>query len=120
MEIHNLIQVAGVIDRDEADLLIDSGVNYLGFPLRLPVNSEALTEAEAASIIRSLHPPAFGVLVTYQRKKESNQGSPVCCRGQSRISLHRRWWKIEQHQSASIRDVIADLTSSTKPCHLCE
>ncbi len=37
------IQVAGVIDRREADLIINSGVNYLGFPLRLPVNKEDLT-----------------------------------------------------------------------------
>jgi phosphoribosylanthranilate isomerase len=60
-----LIQVAGIRDRAEADLVLQCGVPYLGFPLRLPVNREDLTEAEAGAIIRSLRPPARGVLITY-------------------------------------------------------
>ena len=42
----NLIQIAGVIDKEEAKLLMELGVDYLGFPLRLPVNKEDLTEDE--------------------------------------------------------------------------
>jgi phosphoribosylanthranilate isomerase len=57
--------VAGVRDRGEADLLQECGIQYLGFPLRLPVNREDLTEAEAAGIIGSLRLPARGVLITY-------------------------------------------------------
>jgi phosphoribosylanthranilate isomerase len=60
-----LIQVAGIRDRAEAALLEECGIHYLGFPLRLPVNREDLTEEEAAAIIRSLRPPARGVLITY-------------------------------------------------------
>ena len=60
-----LIQVAGIRDRAEAELLQECGVRYLGFPLRLPVNRADLTEPEAADIIRSLQPPARGVLITY-------------------------------------------------------
>jgi phosphoribosylanthranilate isomerase len=60
-----LIQVAGVIDREEARLLIACGVTHLGFPLRLDVHAEDLSEAEAAAIIRSLRPPHHGVLITY-------------------------------------------------------
>ena len=41
---NQFIQVAGVIDQQEADMLIGCGVNFLGFPLRLPVNKEDLTE----------------------------------------------------------------------------
>ncbi|MEA3411955.1 MAG: hypothetical protein U9R74_10500 [Pseudomonadota bacterium] len=63
---HQFIQVAGVIDDAEAQLLRDCGVGYLGFPLRLPVNREDLTEAAAAGIIRSLAPPAYGIAITYQ------------------------------------------------------
>jgi len=63
---HEFIQVAGVIDDAEAQLLRDCGVCYLGFPLRLPVNREDLTEAAAAGIIRSLAPPAYGIAITYQ------------------------------------------------------
>ena len=62
---NRLIQVAGVIDQAEADMLVRSGVRYLGFPLRLPVHQEDLTEEAAARIIRSLEPPARGVLITY-------------------------------------------------------
>ena len=61
----NLIQIAGVIDAAEAEMLQQCGVRYLGFPLRLPVHREDLTEEEAAAIIKSLAPPIFGVLITY-------------------------------------------------------
>jgi phosphoribosylanthranilate isomerase len=60
-----LIQVAGICDRAEAVLLQECGIHYLGFPLRLPVHREDLTEAAAAAIIRSLRPPSRGVLITY-------------------------------------------------------
>jgi phosphoribosylanthranilate isomerase len=61
----DLIQIAGVIDAAEADVLQRCGVRYLGFPLRLPVHREDLTEKQAAAIIKSLAAPAFGVLITY-------------------------------------------------------
>lgn len=60
-----LIQVAGIIDLEEAELLIKEGVDYLGFPLRLPVNKEDLSEDEAAKIIKHIPYPAKGVLITY-------------------------------------------------------
>ena len=60
-----LIQIAGVIDAAEAQMLQQCGIRYLGFPLRLPVHREDLTEQEAAAIIKSLAPPVFGVLITY-------------------------------------------------------
>ena len=61
----NLIQIAGVIDAAEAQMLQQCGVRYLGFPLRLPVHRADLTESEAAMIIKGLAPPVFGVLITY-------------------------------------------------------
>jgi phosphoribosylanthranilate isomerase len=61
----DLIQIAGVKDATEAELLRRCGVRYLGFPLRLAVHQEDLTEKEAAAIIQSLEPPTFGVLITY-------------------------------------------------------
>ncbi len=60
------VQVAGIRDREEARMLMDCGVRYLGFPLRLPVNAEDLSEPDAARIIRSMRPPARGVAITYQ------------------------------------------------------
>jgi phosphoribosylanthranilate isomerase len=61
----NLIQIAGVIDAAEAEMLQQCGIRYLGFPLRLPVHHEDLTEDEAAAIIKSLAPPVLGLLITY-------------------------------------------------------
>jgi phosphoribosylanthranilate isomerase len=62
---NDLIQVAGIIDREEAEMLVRCGVKYLGFPLRLPVHREDLSEDEASRIILTLEPPSFGVLITY-------------------------------------------------------
>ncbi len=59
------IQIAGVIDREEANLLIDCGVRYLGFPLRLPVHREDISEEDAARIIRDLPQGVHAVLITY-------------------------------------------------------
>ncbi len=59
------IQIAGVIDQEEADLLIKCGVRFLGFPLRLPVNKEDLSETEAAKIIKNLPANVYGILITY-------------------------------------------------------
>ena len=62
---HNVIQIAGIIDRAEADLLMAAGVDFLGFPLRLAVNREDLSEARAAEIIKTIHEPHRAVLITY-------------------------------------------------------
>lgn len=61
----NIIQIAGIIDRAEAQLLLNAGVDWLGFPLRLPVNREDIREEEAGEIIAFIQPPAAGVLITY-------------------------------------------------------
>lgn len=61
----NLIQIAGVIDDAEAEMLLQCGVQYLGFPLRLSVHQEDLTEEAASRIISKIKPPGFGVLITY-------------------------------------------------------
>ena len=66
----NLIQIAGVIDKEEANLLMKLGVDYLGFPLRLPVNKEDLTEDEAVEVIKTITPPHQSVLITYLNKAD--------------------------------------------------
>lgn len=62
----DFVQVAGVRSLEEARMLTDCGVRYLGFPLRLPVNAEDLSEGDAARIIRFIQPPARAVAITYQ------------------------------------------------------
>lgn len=73
-EFHEFIQVAGIHDLEEARLLMDCGVRHLGFPLRLPVNAQDLSEAEAAAIIRAIRPPCFGVAITYQDSADDIAG----------------------------------------------
>jgi phosphoribosylanthranilate isomerase len=60
-----MIQIAGVIDQKEADMLVEAGATHLGFPLRLPVHKEDLSEAEAAEIIKNMPRHKHAVLVTY-------------------------------------------------------
>ena len=61
----NLIQVAGIADSSEAELVVSAGADWLGFLLRLPVHEEDIPDEYAARIIRSLRPPHKGVLITY-------------------------------------------------------
>ena len=67
---HPLIQVAGVHDKEEAQILVDCGVTHIGFPFRLPVNREDLSELEASSIIKKLGNSVKTVLITYLNQAE--------------------------------------------------
>jgi len=82
-----LVQIAGVIDRREAEMLLAAGVDWLGFPFRLTVHREDLPEAEAARIIRALPPPHEAVLITYL---EDAAEIAALCRdlGVRRVQLH--------------------------------
>ena len=66
----NFIQIAGVLDNTEAKMLLDCGIKYLGFPLRLPVNKEDISEKDAGRIIKSLIPPQYGIVITYLNKAD--------------------------------------------------
>lgn len=63
-----LIQVAGIHDLEEAQLLVRAGVDLLGLPLRLTVHKEDLSEAQAARISRKL--PGRCCLITYLSEVE--------------------------------------------------
>jgi phosphoribosylanthranilate isomerase len=60
-----LVHVAGIIDLDEAEMLIDCGVEYLGFPLALAYHREDLSVGEAAAIVAKLRGRATFFLITY-------------------------------------------------------
>ncbi len=106
MDITDFIQVAGVIDQAEADLLVKSGVQYLGFPLRLPVHQADLSEQAAAAIIRTLHPPIRGVLITYL--KQAREIVEFCAElGASVVQLHG---DIETSELRSLKEHSPNLT----------
>jgi phosphoribosylanthranilate isomerase len=65
------IHVAGVIDFAEAQLLIDCGIKYLGFPLVLDHHKEDLTIDAAAAIVSKLRNHATFFLITYLNRAQA-------------------------------------------------
>lgn len=61
----NIIQVAGIIDAAETEMLIAEGVDWLGFPLRLPSGRHDISEPNAREIITRLPHNHRGVLISY-------------------------------------------------------
>lgn len=102
----NLIQIAGIIDAAEADMLQRCGVKYLGFPLRLPVHRQDICEESASQIIKSLKPPVFGVLITYL--DDAEEISALCASLGARIvQLHG---EIEPDELAKLREIAPRLS----------
>lgn len=66
MTIEGLVQVAGIGSLAEGRMLLDCGVDLLGFPLRLPVHATDTSEDEARAIIAELG-TSFCVLITYEQ-----------------------------------------------------
>ena len=83
----NLIQVAGIIDSDEARLLCEEGVDWLGFPLRLPSGKDDISERDAHHIIAGLSEPQAGVLISYMT--DANEINEFCSQlGVTAVQLH--------------------------------
>lgn len=66
--LNNIIQIAGVINLEEALMLVDQGVEYIGFPLRLKDGREDISEEDARLIISKIKPQSKPVLITYLEK----------------------------------------------------
>jgi phosphoribosylanthranilate isomerase len=82
-----LIQVAGVIDQAEADVIVEEGADWLGFALRLPAKNEDLSETDAAAIIKEIQPEHKGVIITYLTDADEIKG--FCAgMGVGAIQLH--------------------------------
>jgi phosphoribosylanthranilate isomerase len=58
------VQVAGIASYEEARMLLDCGVDYLGFPLKLPVNKEDVDQREASEIVTRIG-SGRAVVITY-------------------------------------------------------
>ena len=82
-----LIQVAGIIDQAEADMILEEGADWLGFALRLPAKNEDISERDAAAIVRRIQPEHRGVIITYLTDAE--QIKEFCAEmGVGTIQLH--------------------------------
>lgn len=96
LAIQGAIQVAGVQDEEEAYMLVASGVDYVGFPLGVPVHTESATESSVARIIRTMRNPGCAVLITYL--EDANEVSEVCRRvGATVVQLHGQFDPHELH-----------------------
>jgi len=62
------IQIAGILDEEEARMLVRAGVHRLGFPLRIFPHREELTVEAAARVIQGIPPIAEAVLITYESR----------------------------------------------------
>ncbi len=62
------IQIAGILDEEEARMLVRAGVRRLGFPMKIFPHREEITVEAAASVIRGIPPPAETVLITYENR----------------------------------------------------
>ncbi len=60
-----IIQIAGILDQQEASMLCDFGVTHIGFPLWLAYHQEDLSDQQARDIIKSLPAHVSKVLITY-------------------------------------------------------
>jgi phosphoribosylanthranilate isomerase len=72
----HIIQIAGIKNLQEAEMLLDNRVDWLGYPLRLPVNKEDTTEKNARKIIAETKSQSKSVLITYL--SEANEIIEFC------------------------------------------
>ncbi|MFC4148136.1 hypothetical protein ACFO0M_17930 [Micromonospora mangrovi] len=101
-----LIQVAGIIDQDEADMICEEGAEWLGFALRLPAKNEDLSEAEAAAIVKAIQPRHRGVLITYLT--EAEEIKEFCAQlGVTAVQLHG---DVAPTQLRQLRHIAPELT----------
>lgn len=59
------VQIAGVHDLPEAEMLVECGVDFIGLPLRLGHHAEDCSDAEAARIVAAVKGRVQTVLITY-------------------------------------------------------
>ncbi|CCQ13973.1 N-(5'-phosphoribosyl)anthranilate isomerase [Rhodococcus sp. AW25M09] len=100
-----LVQVAGIIDEAEAQMLCNAGVDWLGFPLRLPSGKDDITELDAAKAIAGLPAPHQGVLISYLTDAAEVAGF---CRelGVRAVQLHG---DVEDEQLRILKDIAPEL-----------
>ncbi|MEV6120242.1 phosphoribosylanthranilate isomerase [Streptomyces sp. NPDC052077] len=103
--VNKLVQVAGIIDAAEADMIIDAGADWIGFALRLPSGKDDIAEQDAAAIIKNLRAPHAGVLISYLT--EADEISRFCQElGVVAVQLHG---DVETDQLRRLKELRPDL-----------
>ncbi|MFW5792452.1 MAG: phosphoribosylanthranilate isomerase, partial [Desulfohalobiaceae bacterium] len=84
---HQTIQVAGIRSLGEARMLLAAGVDVLGFPLRLDLHAQDMTEGETAAVVQALGAPEKCLVITYEEDPE--EVADLCRRlGVGGVQLH--------------------------------
>lgn len=65
-----MIQIAGVRDLNDLKLILETGVEYIGFPMRLGYHTPDTSEEVAAALIRNIPFNVKAVLITYLNRAE--------------------------------------------------
>jgi len=65
-----MIQIAGVRDLNDLKLILETGVEFIGFPMRLGYHQPDTSEEVAAALIRHLPYSVKAVLITYLKDAE--------------------------------------------------
>lgn len=95
LDLPGKVQIAGVINQDDADVIIKAGADMLGFPLGLKDGREDLSVEEAAQIVQKTSARATAVCITYL---DSSHDIAELCR-----QLGARW--VQLHGAVSIGEV---------------
>jgi phosphoribosylanthranilate isomerase len=85
--VKGLVQIAGIRSLQEARMILEAGVDWLGFPLCLDVHPEDLPAEEVSGIIASLGMGDRAVLITYLGKATEIAGLAAML-GCRRVQLH--------------------------------
>lgn len=102
LHVEDSIQVAGIPDEETAKMLVSCGVDYLGFPFRLPIHQNDVGEEAAARIIGGLGPGVSAVLITYL--DDAKEITSLCASlGVTIVQLHGTITRDELFRIRSIR-----------------
>ncbi|TLS45152.1 phosphoribosylanthranilate isomerase [Streptomyces montanus] len=102
---NKLVQVAGIIDAAEAEMITGEGADWIGFALRLPSGKDDIAEQDAAVIIKGLEAPHAGVLISYLTDAE--EISEFCrLLGVVAVQLHG---DVETGQLRRLKEIRPDL-----------
>ncbi|MEU0664063.1 phosphoribosylanthranilate isomerase [Streptomyces lavendulocolor] len=99
-----IVQIAGIVDYQDACTLVTAGVDWVGIPLRLPVHAQDIDDAEAARITAAL-PSGRVVLITYM----TEPGEIISLSrslGIRRVQLHG---EIDREAVREVRETAPDL-----------
>ncbi len=100
-----MIQVAGILDQREAEMLLGAGADLLGFPLGLDVNAEDIGVDEVRRIVQALKIQRRATVITYLRR--ARDVIDLCnAVGSRKLQLHG---EIELQQLVAIRAFFPDL-----------